>query len=128
MSDAPKPDAPKPATCHFLFTNVESSDPAVIAALDAYLGNFCEPVIDKNGIKCPQCGSYVTGFMAIMFGGFQWGITHGEGMCGHCRMPARGLHRFHDAESGARFEGSMILFYHPSPLTRPEMTETVNSG
>ena len=90
------------------FTN-SSTDPVPaegVKALDEYLRVFTMPVEGK----CICCNLPLGG---LLLGTFQWGIAHGEGICGRCGWPARAYHR--PKEGPVEFF-SVILPYHPDEL------------
>jgi len=63
-----------------------------------------------NGSVCVcRCGRELGGIL----GSFTWGMVHGEGECGNCGWPARGVHRvtLEGRESPAFFR--VFLPYHP---------------
>ena len=80
---------------------------AFIKQADAYLATF------TPGPNCPRCGAQLDGLL----GTFTWGFANGEGFCGRCNYPVRGIHR-------GPFEAiSVALPYHPDVLARPAPVE-----
>lgn len=97
-----------------VFTN-SSTDPVPaedVKALDEYLRVFAMP---SEG-KCICCERELGG---LLLGTFQWGIAHGEGICGECSWPARASH--HPKAGPVEFF-QLILPYHPDELTPKEST------
>lgn len=77
---------------------------------DAYLAGFAK-LFDG---KCLCCGHLLSSFFGTgLFGGFEWGLTHGEGHCTYCRYPMRGHHQVKDLGT----IHNLFLPYHPSTLT-----------
>ena len=94
----------------------------LLVLVDEYLSNFCEPPgKDEEKFPCPRCGTELFG---TLFGSFKWGICNGEGFCGRCSYPVRGIHRIYDqAEPTADDEPAItlshvFLAYHPSVIER----------
>jgi hypothetical protein len=48
-----------------------------------------------------------------LFGGFEWGLAHGEGHCTYCHYPMRG----HHLVEGLGTIRNLFLAYHPSGLS-----------
>jgi hypothetical protein len=100
---------------------------AWIAEAEAYFAHFAAPVViekdgkpDSLGELCFHCGDYLTGMGAMLLskgGGFQWGLAHGEGRCGNCGWPARGMHypKRDDASELLTLSGR-VLSYHPDQI------------
>lgn len=97
----------------------DGTDPKFITDCETYFGNFVKPVRDEsqNGVqRCFHCGEYLTGLASFLLGrgGFEWGITHGEGHCTNCRWPARGHHFAKAADGSDLFTlHNFVLSYHP---------------
>jgi len=83
---------------------------AQIAKLAEYLHHFAGP----SNRKCICCGETLTGTNPIesLMATFQWDITHGEGFCGKCHYPSRGVHTL----EGIGKLNNIIFQYHPSGL------------
>ena len=94
----------------------EADQRDVTERLAAYLSAFLPPG------PCVRCGAVLGGsaenLLAAAFGTFTWGIAHGEGTCGRCGYPARGIHRV-DLGEGATATFPGILQYHPDGLREP---------
>jgi hypothetical protein len=94
------------------FTPDDASDAAAIAELaqwDEYLSQFAK----LTSAKCLCCGNQLSCPLGMgLFGGFEWGLAHGEGHCAHCRYPMRGHHRV----EGLGTIRNLFLAYHPSLL------------
>lgn len=105
----------------------EGTDAAVCAALDAYFEPFAAlpgEVTEDGSFKiapgqpCINCGEGLSdGMMALMGfskGGFEWGITHGEGHCRNCGWPTRAYHFIKDADGNDLMTlRGVLLQYHP---------------
>lgn len=87
---------------------------AWVAALDAYFVHFV-----RFG-KCVACGEHLTG----LFGSFRWGLANGEGECGACGYPARGIHR----NVGPIKSLHLALQYHPDELAISADPESESLG
>ena len=89
---------------------------AELAQWDSYLSQFAK----LADARCLCCGNQLSCWLGMgLFGGFEWGLTHGEGHCSHCRYPMRGHHRV----EGLGTIRNLFLPYHPSLITHfPEET------
>lgn len=77
---------------------------------DSYFAKFGK----LTDAKCLCCGTPLScGLGMGLFGGFEWGLTHGEGHCAHCHYPMRGHHRV----DGLGTIQNLFLPYHPSELS-----------
>jgi hypothetical protein len=77
---------------------------------DAYLATFAK----LTDGKCLCCGTSLRCPLGMgIFGGFEWGMVHGEGHCSHCGYPMRGHHRVKDLGK----IDNLFLPYHPSELS-----------
>jgi len=82
------------------------------ARWDAYFAQFAK----MTDAKCLCCGNTLSCWLVMgFFGGFEWGLAHGEGHCAHCRYPMRGHHRVDDLGTIR----NLFLSYHPSTLAFP---------
>ena len=80
-----------------------------LARWDEYLSQFAK----LTDAKCLCCGNQLSCWLGMgLFGGFEWGLAHGEGHCAHCRYPMRGHHRV----EGLGTIRNLFLPYHPSAL------------
>lgn len=80
-----------------------------------YLRHFLPP--GERG-DCAFCGSRQGGLTAaILGGGFEWGLQHGEGHCSRCGYPARAYHDLKDADGAKVINGALILQYHPDEIS-----------
>ena len=97
------------------FTPNDASAAATTTALaqwDNYLSQFAK----LTDAKCLCCGNELRCWLGMgLFGGFEWGLAHGEGHCAHCRYPMRGHHRV----EGLGTIRNLFLPYHPSALFLP---------
>lgn len=81
-----------------------------LARWDTYLAAFAK---STDG-KCLCCGTSLSCPLGMgVFGGVEWGLTHGEGYCAHCGYPMRGHHRVKDLGTIK----NLFLPYHPSELS-----------
>lgn len=88
-----------------------SETAAELAQWDSYLSQFAK----LPDARCLCCGNQLNcGLGMGLFGGFEWGLVHGEGHCVHCRYPMRGHHRV----EGLGTIHNLFLPYHPSLITR----------
>lgn len=77
---------------------------------DAYFAQFAQ----MTDAKCLCCGTTLSCWLGMgFFGGFEWGLAHGEGHCATCRYPMRGYHRVDDLGTIR----NLFLSYHPSTLS-----------
>jgi hypothetical protein len=77
---------------------------------DSYFVQFAKLT---NG-ACLCCGKSLRCALGMgLFGGFEWGMEHGEGYCSYCRYPMRGHHRV----DGLGTINNLFLPYHPSALS-----------
>lgn len=87
-----------------------------LARWDAYFSQFAE----LTDARCLCCGGQLGCRIGMgVFGGFEWGLTHGEGHCTYCRYPMRGHHRV----DGLGTIRNLFLPYHPSALSFPSKEE-----
>jgi hypothetical protein len=93
-----------------------------IAVIDEYFSHFVAlEIIETDGVpvisnqKCVNCDETLDG----LFGTFQWGIVHGQGMCGACHWPAYGHHFIKDGD-GREIASirNFILQVHPEHVTK----------
>lgn len=92
------------------------------AALDAYFTGFAKPV---EGGKCISCGSVQGGLMAaVLGGGFEYGIAHGEGRCSGCNWPGRANHYIKTPDGHQFLRFNTILQYHSDSLQIPPARKT----
>jgi len=83
-----------------------------LARWDAYLSQFAK----LTDAKCLCCGTSLRCPLGMgLFGGFEWGLVHGEGHCATCRYPMRGHHCVKDLGT----IHNLFLPYHPSVLAFP---------
>lgn len=94
------------------FSKTEASDATTdeeLARWDDYLSKFAR----LTDGQCLCCGKSLRCPLGMgLFGGFEWGLAHGEGHCAHCRYPMRGHHRV----DGLGTIRNLFLPYHPSTL------------
>ncbi len=77
---------------------------------DAYFADFAK----LTDGRCLCCGKSLRCELGMgLFGGFEWGLAHGEGHCTYCRYPMRGHHR---VDGLGRIQ-NLFLPYHPSALS-----------
>lgn len=103
----------------------ESADQKIVteamARWDDYLAQFAK-LIDG---RCLCCGTSLRCPLGMgLFGGFSWGLAHGEGHCAHCGYPMRGHHRVEDL--GTIY--NLFLPYHPSGLAFSSAEESGGSA
>jgi hypothetical protein len=76
---------------------------------DAYFARFAK----LTDARCLCCGTSLRCALGMgLFGGFEWGLAHGEGRCAHCHYPMRGHHRVEDLG----VIRNLFLAYHPREL------------
>ena len=99
------------------FSKTEAADAETDQALagwDSYLQQFARM---EQGICicCGQCLAALSlrGIDLMIGGGFEWGLTHGEGRCRYCLYPMRGHHQV----DGLGTIQNLYLPYHPSVLS-----------
>jgi len=81
-----------------------------MARWDAYLARFAK----LTDARCLCCGSSLRCPLGLgLMGGFEWGLTHGEGHCANCGYPMRAHHRV----EGLGKIHNLFLPYHPSELS-----------
>ena len=103
----------------------DDSPQELVDRLDAYFEPFAQPPLEERDIgmirshNCLNCGEPQLG---LLFGRFQWGLVHGEGICGECGWPARLYHNPKDDE-GELFSLSLLLQYHPNFVTKKNAKE-----
>jgi len=87
-----------------------------MARWDAYLSQFAK----LTEARCLCCGTSLRCVLGMgIFGGFEWGLAHGEGHCSYCRYPMRGIHKV----EGLGTIRNLFLPYHPSTLSFPAAKE-----
>jgi len=87
-----------------------------IAQWDAYFAGFAR----LTDARCLCCGTSLSCVIGLgFFGGFEWGLAHGEGHCSSCHYPMRG-HHYVDGLGTIR---NLFLPYHPSMLSFPAAME-----
>lgn len=89
----------------FDITGADDAPEGYLESIDAYLSNFAAPIYTTSGggeTKYQTC-LHCDGLLGGMFGGFEWGICHGEGHCGFCGWPARAHHFAKDADGKELF-------------------------
>ena len=104
-------DIPRVRAAQYFSKNAETDNEAdqELARWDEYLSQFAK-LIDA---KCLCCGNALSCCLGMgIFGGFEWGLAHGEGHCAHCHYPMRGHHRV----EGLGTIRNLFLQYHPSTL------------
>jgi hypothetical protein len=80
-----------------------------LAGWDVYFAGFAK----LTDAKCLCCGTSLRCVFGLgFFGGFEWGMAHGEGHCSYCHYPMRGHHRV----DGLGTIHNLFLPYHPSVL------------
>ena len=111
-------DVPRVCASQY-FSKTEAADAQTdeeLAQWDVYLAQFAKLA---DG-KCLCCGTSLRCALGLgMFGGFKWGIEHGEGHCFVCCYPMRGHHRV----DGLGTIRNLFLPYHPSTLAFPSKEE-----
>lgn len=81
-----------------------------LARWDEYLSKFAK----LTDGRCLCCGTSLRCPLGMgIFGGFEWGLAHGEGHCATCRYPMRG----HHSVEGLGKIRNLFLAYHPSGLS-----------
>lgn len=104
------------------------------AILDAYFEPFAMPpmTMTESGRPsvgkhpCLKCGCPLHAELTDQlfgYGGFEWGLVHGEGRCVKCRWPARKYH-FIKGPGGEEQRIDFILQYHPDCVTQREPAES----
>ncbi len=98
------------ASDYFSLKDVDDADAtADLAQWDTYLSQFAK----LTDARCLCCGQQLSCWLGMkLFGGFEWGLVHGEGHCTYCRYPMRGHHRV----EGLGTICNLFLPYHPSLL------------
>lgn len=77
---------------------------------DTYFAQFAK----LTNAKCLCCGTSLRCVLGLgFFGGFEWGLAHGEGHCSSCHYPMRGHHQV----DGLGTIRNLFLAYHPSALS-----------
>ena len=96
--------------------DVDAEADEELAKWDAYFSQFAKLV----EAKCLCCGTSLRCTLGLgIFGGFKWGLAHGEGHCSYCRYPMRGIHKV----EGLGTIRNLFLPYHPSTLSFPAATK-----
>ena len=81
-----------------------------LARWDDYFAKF----VKLTDATCLCCGKSLRCALGMgLFGGFAWGMVHGEGSCAYCGYPMRG-HHIVDGLGAIR---NLFLPYHPSGLS-----------
>lgn len=105
----------------------EPPTPTFITDCENYFHQFVKPVREAKDQSpiCFHCGEHLTGVMAMLGrGGFEWGITHGEGHCAGCKWPARAHHFAKNAMGEDLFTlRNFVLSYHPDFVRRASHDE-----
>ena len=120
MSEAPQADK---LDWHRLIEISGEKAASIEPVLDQYFEPFAEPKYadsGERGLLCLNCGEPQTG---LLFGQFQWGITHGEGFCSNCHWPARAIHRIYESKDDDEPLVTIRHFplqYHPDFVTRSD--------
>lgn len=107
-------DVPRVRAADYFSKSPDAADDAALddemARWDAYLAQFAR----LTDAKCLCCGTSLRCELGLgIFGGFEWGLAHGEGHCSYCRYPMRGHHRV----EGLGTIRNLFLAYHPSGLS-----------
>lgn len=120
----------EPRTCAisdlFKYETDSESGQQYIAEVSNYLHHFVAPEWRKTSpgseqlvMVCFHCGEQLTGMFAGLLGpgGFQWGLTHGEGTCTSCGWPARAMHYAKNSVGEELFSlRNYVLQYHPEEV------------
>jgi hypothetical protein len=97
------------------FSKIEAAGPEAddeLAQWDTYFAQFAK----MTDAKCVCCGNTLSCWLGMgFFGGFEWGMVHGDGHCAYCRYPMRGHHHVDNLGSIR----NLFLPYHPSVLVFP---------
>lgn len=105
-------DVPRVRAADYL-SKTETSDATSdeeLARWDDYFAKFAK-LVDA---RCLCCGHSLRCYLGMgLFGGFEWGMVHGEGQCVHCHYPMRG----HHSVDGLGAIRNLFLPYHPSGLS-----------
>jgi hypothetical protein len=105
-------DVPRVRAADYLSKTPESDAEAdeELARWDDYFAKFAK----LTGAACLCCGNSLRCHLNMgLFGGFEWGLAHGEGHCAYCRYPMRG----HHVVDGLGTIRNLFLPYHPSTLS-----------
>ena len=105
-------DIPRVRAADYLSKTADSDAEAdqELVRWDAYFARFAK----LTDATCLCCGNQLScGLRMGLFGGFAWGMAHGEGHCAYCRYPMRGHHRVDDLGTIR----NLFLPYHPSTLS-----------
>lgn len=111
-------DVPRVRAADYFSKNADAGAETdqVLAQWDAYFAGFAK----LTDAKCLCCGTSLRCALGLgFFGGFEWGLAHGEGHCSYCRYPMRGHHRVDDLGT----IHNLFLPYHPSALSFAAMEE-----
>ena len=109
-------DVPRARVADYFNTRPAAEVDQELARLEAYLTQFAK----LTDAKCLCCGtSLLCPFGMGVFGGFEWGLVHGEGRCSTCGYPMRGHHRV----EGFGVIRNLFLPYHPSTIVLPPEDE-----
>jgi hypothetical protein len=116
-------DVPRVRASDYLSKTPESDAEAdeELARWDTYFGKFAK----LTDASCLCCGNSLRCYLGMgLFGGFAWGMVHGEGHCAYCGYPMRG-HHIVDGLGAIR---NLFLPYHPSELSFAPKEEPCLSG
>lgn len=105
-------DVPRVRASDYLSKSPEADAEAdeELARWDDYFAKFAK----LTDATCLCCGKSLRCTLGMgLFGGFEWGLAHGEGHCAYCRYPMRGHHRV----DGLGTISNLFLPYHPSGLS-----------
>lgn len=104
-------DVPRVCAADYLSktASADSETDQELARWDAYFTQFAK----LTDGRCLCCGNRLSCWLGMgFFGGFEWGLAHGEGHCVYCRYPMRGHHRV----DGLGTIQNLFLPYHPSAI------------
>lgn len=100
-----------------ILTIGENCPPEILEDITNYFSNFLAPHTtgEVKDEVCPNCGKYSRGVRAaLMGGGFEWGLVHGEAHCVACGYPARGHHNILDRNGESILTlRNFFIFYAP---------------
>ena len=105
-------DVPRVRAADYLSKDPDAGAEAdqALAQWDDYFAGFAK----LTDAKCLCCGTSLRCALGMgFFGGFEWGLAHGEGHCSYCRYPMRG----HHLVDGLGTIHNLFLPYHPSALS-----------
>jgi len=113
-------EIPRVRAVDYLAKNDEDDAEAdtALARWDAYFSQFAK----LTDARCLCCGTSLRCRLRLgVFGGFTWGLAHGEGHCSTCGYPMRGHHSVEDLGTIC----NLFLAHHPSTLSFPVATMAV---